>query len=112
MARVRVMYWKEIPIQVQAEDEEGNFSRPLDERFQKAIDAVAMKDGSEGTDAYLDAWDFGSFSEIEGNAADSAEKIAINLEKMPSNFVKRIFEMQRNGSRVPTPGAIDHWIES
>ena len=45
MARVRVMYWKEIPVQVQAEDADGRLTRQLDERFQKAVDAVAMIDG-------------------------------------------------------------------
>ena len=48
MARVRVMYWKEIPVQVQAEDEDNRVTRQLDERFQKAVDAVAMIDGSQG----------------------------------------------------------------
>ena len=52
MARVRVMYWKEIPVQVQAEDADGRVTRQLDERFQKAVDAVAMIDGSQGTDEY------------------------------------------------------------
>ena len=55
MARVRVMYWKEIPVQVQAEDEDNRVTRQLDERFQKAVDAVAMIDGSQGTDEYLEA---------------------------------------------------------
>ena len=60
MARLRVMYWKEIPVQVQAEDDSGRVSRPLDDRFQKAADAVAMKDGSQGTDEYLLAFCFKS----------------------------------------------------
>ena len=52
MARVRVMYWKEIPVQVQAEDEDNRVTRQLDERFQKAVDAVAMIDARQGTDEY------------------------------------------------------------
>jgi hypothetical protein len=106
------MYWKEIPVQVQAEDEDGRVSRQLDDRFQKAADAVAMKDGSQGTDEYLDAWEFGPYQEREGSAVDTAEAIAIHLEQMPTNFILRILKMQSDGTRTPIPGAIDHWAES
>lgn len=112
MARVRVMYWKEIPVQVQAEDDEGRVSRQLDDRFQKAVDAVAMRDGSEGTDDYLDAWEFGSYEEMDGSATEMAEVVAGRLETMPADFVKNILKMQEDGSRIPTPGAIDHWTAS
>ena len=37
MAKVRVMYWKEVPAQVQAEDESSSVSRPLNDRFQKGF---------------------------------------------------------------------------
>ena len=61
MARVRVMYWKEIPVQIQAEDESGQISKQLDERFQQGVDAVSMFDGSANSDAYLMAWNLGNF---------------------------------------------------
>jgi hypothetical protein len=109
MTRVRVMYWKEIPVQVQAEDADGRVSRPLEDRFQKAADAVAMKDGSEGTDEYLDSWEFGPYEEVEGPAAESADALVAKLQNMPTNFVRRILKMQEDGTRVPTPGAIDDW---
>ncbi|MBN4064179.1 virulence factor [Dehalococcoides mccartyi] len=112
MTRVRIMYWKEIPVQVQAEDNSGRISRQLEDRFQKAADAVAMKDGSEGTDEYLDAWEFGPYSDAEGPAVEEAETVALKLERMPRDFVQRIVEMHKNGTRVAEPGAIDHWVES
>ena len=34
-------------------------SRQLDARFQEGVDAVAMMDGSMGTDDYLMAWEWG-----------------------------------------------------
>ena len=43
------MYWKEIPIQVQAEYDTKTVSIPLDDRFQRAADAISMMDGSAGT---------------------------------------------------------------
>ena len=109
MTRVRVLYWKEIPVQVQSEDENGRVSRPLQDRFQKAADRVAMSDGSYGTDAYLEAWEFGPYKKREEPAADAAECVARNLELIPDDFVTKIIKMQKDGSRNPLPGAIDHW---
>ena len=111
MARVRVMYWKEIPVQVQAEDEDNRVTRQLDQRFQKAVDAVAMIDGSQGTDEYLEGWQFGQYFDQDGPAADSAESVARKLEKMPENFVKRILELQKSGKRDVQPGSIDRWAD-
>ena len=111
MARVRVMYWKEIPVQVQAEDADGRVTRQLDERFQKAVDAVAMIDGSQGTDEYLEGWQFGPYFEQDGPAADSAESVAGKLEKMPENFIRRIIELQKRGERNVQPGSIDSWSD-
>lgn len=109
MARVRVMYWKEIPVQVQAEDADTRVTRQLEERFQKAVDAVAMTDGSQGTDEYLEGWQFGPYFEHDASAADSADSVAGKLEQMPENFVRRILELQKNGSRDIQPGSIDNW---
>ena len=78
---MRVLYWKEIPVQVQAEDADGRISRQLEDRFQKAADAVAMKDGSEGTDEYLNAWAFGDYVHSEAKAKDAAEQTDFHLEK-------------------------------
>ena len=62
VAKVRIMYWKEIPVQVQAEDELGVVSRQLDDRFQKGVDALSMFDGSAGSDDYLNAWAWGELA--------------------------------------------------
>ena len=110
MARVRTMYWKEIPVQLQAQDDDGQVSLPLDPRFQEAIDAVAMLDGSAGTDAYLDGWGFGPVVETEGSAKAVADAVAAKYNSnMPENFVARIRDLHRAGTRDETPGAIDSW---
>ncbi|MEX0763034.1 MAG: virulence factor [Dehalococcoidia bacterium] len=112
MARVRVMYWKEIPVQVQAEDGDGQVSLPLDARFQEAADAIAMLDGSAGSDEYLDAWEWGAFEEAPGTAAEAAEaRASLYNERIPGDFVARIRDMHRDGSRDPRPGAIDAWAD-
>tara|TARA_Y100000590_G_scaffold265943_1_gene298730 strand:- start:400 stop:738 length:339 start_codon:yes stop_codon:yes gene_type:complete len=109
MTRVRVMYWKEIPVQVQAEGQTGRASRQLSERFQKAVDAIAMKDGSVGTDEYLDGWGFGPYTEVQGEPEYEARLLADRLEHMPHDFVRRIADMHDSGARITEPGSIDHW---
>jgi len=41
MAKVRILYWKEIPAQVQAEDESVKVSRQLDEQLADLSRAIA-----------------------------------------------------------------------
>ena len=111
MTKVRVMYWKEIPIQVQAEDENGKVSVPLQDRFQEGADVVAMFDGSSGTDEYLQAWSWGQDIESDENAVEAADKLA-NLfnERFPQDFAVRIRELHEAGQRNPRPGSIDNWM--
>ena len=109
--RVSILYWKEIPVQVKAEDAETSVSTPLEPRFQEAADAVAMMDGSYGGDDYLDAWQWGPETPSEQSPSAVAGALAERINAgMPEDFVARIRELHRNGNRDPRPGAIDHWI--
>lgn len=104
------MYWKEIPVQVKGEDQDGTVSVPLAPRFQEAADAVAMFDGSMGSDAYLESWEWGPEIDKPGSAADAANELAETINStMPDDFVARIRDMERDGTRDGTPGAIDSW---
>ncbi len=111
------MYWKEIPVQVQAEDESGQVSRPLDDRFQQGVDAVSMFDGSSGSDEYMDAWEWGDHKKnagvdvlADGTADEAAASLAERFNSgFPENFVARIRDLHRSGKRDPRPGAIDGW---
>jgi hypothetical protein len=55
-------------------------TRPLSERFQALIDAVAMQLGLADSDAYLDEWRRGAGAERPGSAADVAGAVAAELE--------------------------------
>ena len=106
------MYWKEIPVQIQAEDESGPVSLPLDDRFQQGVDAVSMFDGSGGGDDYLMAWEWGPYTEVDGPAKEAAASVAERFNSgFPEDMVSRIRELHRSGSRDPRPGAVDDWIE-
>ena len=112
MATVRVMYWKEVPVQVQAEDDDGRVSKPLHERFQQGVDAIAMFDGSAGTDDYLMAWEWQDCGDVDGTARDAAKTVAARFnERFPADFVARIRDMQNAGERDATPGAVNHWMD-
>ncbi len=111
MARARVLYWKEIPVQVQAEDDSDQVSQPLDGRFQEGVDRIAMFDKSAGTDDYLDGWAWGEYVEGEGTAAETAAQVADRYNQgFPDDFVTRIRELHKSGRRKPHPGAVDEWI--
>lgn len=80
MAQYRITYWKDIPSQVDAFDGQTRVRRPLGARFQELIDAVAMRDGVIGTDAYLEAWRQGPVSTRPGTPEDVAAAVAADLE--------------------------------
>ena len=109
---VRILYWKEIPIQVEADDGATKASRPLDSRFQEAADAIAMFDGSFGSDAYLDAWEWQHYADYTGAPDEVASQVATTFNSgMPADFVARIRDSITTDSRVSTPGAINCWLE-
>ena len=110
MTQIRIMYWKEIPVQVQARDDSGTVSRQLHPRFQQAVDAVALFDGSAGADEYLMAWEWGEYTDAEGAATQAADALAAHInDNFPDDLVSRIRDLHRERRRDPTPGAIDHW---
>ncbi len=111
MTRVRVLYWKEIPVQIQAEDENDRVSRPLEDRFQEAIDRIAMFDGSAGSDDYLESWSWSEYRNVAGGAQQAAEALAERYNRaFPQNFESKIKRLHRSGRRRPFPGALDQWL--
>ncbi|MCR9257138.1 MAG: virulence factor [Alphaproteobacteria bacterium] len=60
MATLTVVYWRDIPAQVIAEEGRGRRRTQakvvLDERFEKAIDRAAMRGDAKDTDSYLEEW--------------------------------------------------------
>ena len=109
---VRILYWKEIPIQVEADDGTTKLSRQLDPRFQEAADAIAMFDGSFGSDEYLDAWEWQHYADYTGKPDEVTTQVATTFNsKMPDDFVARIRDSITDDRRDPTPGAINCWLE-
>jgi len=80
MAKFQVMFWKHIPAHVKAWDEDGEVKRLLPDRFQAAIDAYAMKDGSTDMDAYLEGWRWSETRERPGSAEEVAGAVVSELD--------------------------------
>jgi len=80
LASYQVMYWKHIPSQVKAWDADVEVKRMLPDRFQAAIDAYAMKDGSTEMDTYLDGWKWGPIEERAGAPAEVLEALISELD--------------------------------
>ena len=53
MATMQIVYWRDIPAQIKGREGRKRSSLPLEERFEKAIDAAAMRGGADSTDDYL-----------------------------------------------------------
>ena len=80
MAVYQVLYWQEIPSQVDARDGDKTHKEPLSQRFQELIDLVATRRNIVESDAYLSAWSKGKKTERPGSASDVAKSVAAELE--------------------------------
>jgi hypothetical protein len=75
MAKLTIVYWRDIPAQVIVKAGRQNAKRQLPERFEKAIDRAAMKAKLRDSDSYLAEWrraaavDCGDDLEAEAQAA-------------------------------------------
>jgi hypothetical protein len=80
MATYRILYWQEVPSQIRAEDENGDVSVPLPQKFMVRIDALAAARGLEGADDYLAQWRWSDDEEREGSAQEVADALCRELE--------------------------------
>ncbi|MCB0211634.1 MAG: virulence factor [Anaerolineae bacterium] len=89
MTTVKVMYWKDIPCTVRAEaGRRQRVSRPLPDIYMAVVDAVAMKEGLTGSDAYQDAFHWGEAEERDGTVAEAADAVVEEiLAKYPKSWL-------------------------
>lgn len=80
MAKYRILYWYDIPAQVRAEDENGRANLQLPERFQLAIDEVAMAAKLISDDDYTNGFQWHPAQERTGSAKEVAEAVVAELD--------------------------------
>ncbi len=81
MAEYQVTYWRDIPSLVVARDGADVVKVQLAPRFQERIDQVAMDLGLVGSDAYLEGWHRGAWTQVAGTPGDVAAAVARELEE-------------------------------
>jgi hypothetical protein len=80
MPIVTHVYWRDIPAQVIVGKGRRGAKAPLPERFEQAIDRVAMKIGAKDEDAYLGEWRRVDMGEREGEPSEIAAAEAARLD--------------------------------
>ena len=80
MAKLTIVYWRDIPAQVIAKEKRNAAKRVLTERFEKAIDRAAMRSGARDTDAYLAEWRRGDATPCGDDLDAEAKAVAARLE--------------------------------
>ena len=101
MAKLTVVYWRDIPAQVIVRQGRTSAKRQLPERFGQAIDRCAMKVGARDADAYLAEWRRGEPVQVEG---DMEEAVAAEATRLETEFdVERIKALIANDGWAEAP---------
>jgi len=80
MAKLIVVYWRDIPAQVTVKAGRRTARVPLSERFETAIDRAAMKAKLRDSNSYLAEWRRGTLGECGDDVEAEAAAAAATLE--------------------------------
>jgi hypothetical protein len=80
MAKYQIVYWQDIPSQVDARDGGETHKEVLSPRFQELIDLVAMKKKLTDSDDYINGWSKGEKTDRSGSATEVARSVAAEIE--------------------------------
>jgi hypothetical protein len=82
MAKLTVVYWRDIPAQVIAKQGRKTAKKILPDRFSEAIDKAAMRSKLAGTDAYLEHWQ----RRVEDINGDLEQLVQERLQQIDSEY--------------------------
>ena len=101
MASMQIIYWRDIPTTVQIRQRRTRFTANLPERFEKAVDAAAMRDGETSTDDYLAEFKRTDPVEVEGEG-DALQALAdARAAELDAEFdTERLRALIANGGRA------------
>ncbi|MBU2866252.1 virulence factor [Pacificibacter marinus] len=80
MSELTIIYWRDIPAQVRVGRGRKAARAVLPERFEQAIDRVAMRIGATDGDAYMAEWRDVSGGTVEGDLQAAADAKAAELD--------------------------------
>jgi len=86
--KYQIVYWRDIPAQVKVRSGRERFGQVLSQRFQRAIDSVAMRTGVTDTDAYLEEWRTSDWQVMGSGLADGglAEIAAYLVKEIEADY--------------------------
>ena len=96
MPEVTIVYWRDIPAQVIVGKGRTGAKVKLTERFEQAIDRVAMKIGAKDADAYLAEWRKVVVYSVDGDQTAIAAAEAAKIEET--------YDAERLKSLIATDG--------
>ena len=89
MAKLTIIYWRDIPAQVIGQQGRKRYKQVLDDRFAVAIDRAAMRAGKGSSQAYLDEWRRES-RPVDGDIKAAVEAEAARLEaQFPEDLLEK-----------------------
>ncbi|SLN39447.1 hypothetical protein AQS8620_01471 [Aquimixticola soesokkakensis] len=80
MSEATIVYWRDIPAQVIVGRGRTGAKAPLPERFEQAIDRVAMRIGAKDADAYMAEWRKDRVRVAEGTPQEIAAREAARID--------------------------------
>lgn len=80
MSELTIIYWRDIPAQVRVGRGRKAARAVLPERFEQAIDRVAMRIGATDGDAYMAEWRDVAGGAVEGDLQAAADAKAAELD--------------------------------
>jgi CRISPR/Cas system CSM-associated protein Csm3 (group 7 of RAMP superfamily) len=99
MAKMTVVYWRDIPAQVIVKAGREAAKRQLDERFEKAIDRAAMRAKLRDSDSYLAEW---RRAEPVDCGDDLENEVSLAAQKLEAAYDKeRLESLVENGGLEP-----------
>ena len=91
MAKLQIIYWRDIPAQIIVSAGRKKARRQLDMRFEKAIDRAAIRAKLHGTDDYLGQWRRSAPVDCGDDLETAADEAAGRIERdYPHDRVERI----------------------
>ncbi len=97
MAKLTIVFWRDIPAQVIVKQGRKSAKRELSLRFTEAIDMCAMKTGAAESEDYLADWRRADPVEVSGDLEAEADKA---LQDIEAKYTKqRLVELINQGGK-------------
>ena len=85
MAKVQIISWRDIPVQVRVKNGRFRHTQQLSARFQQAVYRAAYRGKAISGDAYRDEWTLSKWQERDGEVDEMLTAVVTELESTYSD---------------------------